>query len=53
MINGAINDVIPLAGKTYKQDNYSISKIARVLDFNTSTISRELMRNSKDGYYSP
>jgi IS30 family transposase len=37
----------------YKQENYSISKIARVLDFNKSTISRELMRNSKDGYYSP
>jgi IS30 family transposase len=53
MINGAINDVTPLAGKTYKQDNYSISKIARVLDFNTSTISRELMCNSKDRYYSP
>ena len=37
----------------YKQENYSISKIARVLDFNKSTISRELKRNSSEGYYSP
>ena len=26
----------------YKQENYSLSKIARVLNFNKSTISREL-----------
>ena len=37
----------------YKQENYSISKIAIVLDFNKSTISRELKINSSDGYYSP
>ena len=37
----------------YKQENYSISKIARVLDFNKSTISREIKRNSSEGYYSP
>jgi IS30 family transposase len=37
----------------YKQENYSISKIARVLNFNKSTISRELKRNSSNGYYSP
>ncbi|NQY52906.1 MAG: IS30 family transposase [Campylobacteraceae bacterium] len=37
----------------YKEENYSISKIARVLDFNKSTISREIKRNSSDGYYSP
>ena len=30
----------------YKQENYSLSKIARVLNFNKSTISRELKRNS-------
>ena len=37
----------------YKQENYSISKIAKVLGYNKSTISRELKRNTKDGYYSP
>jgi IS30 family transposase len=37
----------------YKQENYSISKIANILGFNKSTISRELKRNSKNGYYSP
>ena len=28
----------------YKQENYSISKIAKVLNFNKSTISRELKK---------
>ncbi len=37
----------------YKQENYSLSKIARVLNFNKSTISRELKRNSSNGYYNP
>jgi len=37
----------------YKKQNYSISKIAKILEFNKSTISRELKRNSKNGYYSP
>jgi len=37
----------------YKQENYSISKIARVLNFNKSTISREIKRNSTNGYYNP
>ena len=37
----------------YKQENYSISKIANVLGFHKSTISRELKRNTKDNYYSP
>lgn len=37
----------------YKKQNYSISKIAEILEFNKSTISRELKRNSKNGYYSP
>ena len=37
----------------YKQENYSISKIANVLGYSKSTISRELKRNTKDSYYSP
>lgn len=37
----------------YKQENYSISKIADILGFNKSTISSELTHNTKDGYYSP
>ncbi|NQY54586.1 MAG: helix-turn-helix domain-containing protein [Campylobacteraceae bacterium] len=30
-----------------------MSKIARILNFNKSTISRDLKRNSCYGYYSP
>ena len=36
----------------YKNENYTQSKIAKLLDVNKSTISRELNRNSTNGYYS-
>lgn len=36
----------------YKNENYTITKIAELLCVNKSTISRELNRNSKNGYYS-
>lgn len=37
----------------YKQENYSLSKIAELIGVNKSTVSRELQRNSTNGYYSP
>ena len=37
----------------YKQENYSLSKIAELIGVNKSTVSRELNRNSTNGYYSP
>lgn len=37
----------------YKQENYSLSKIAELIGVNKSTVSRELHRNSKNGHYSP
>jgi IS30 family transposase len=36
----------------YKNENYTQSKIAEILGVNKSTVSRELRRNSKNGYYS-
>ena len=36
----------------YKQENYTISKIAELIGVNKSTVSRELNRNSNEGYYS-
>ena len=37
----------------YKQENYSLSKIAELIGVNKSTVSREIVRNSTNGYYSP
>jgi len=37
----------------YKEENYSLSKIAELIGVNKSTVSRELNRNSTNGYYSP
>ena len=37
----------------YKQENYSLSKIAELIGVNKSTVSRELNRNSINNYYSP
>jgi len=37
----------------YKEENYSLSKIAELIGVNKSTVSRELKRNSTNGYYSP
>jgi IS30 family transposase len=37
----------------YKQENYSLSKIAELIGVNKSTVSREINRNSTNGYYSP
>ena len=37
----------------YKEENYTLSKIAELIGVNKSTISRELNRNSTNGYYSP
>jgi len=37
----------------YKQENYSLSKIAELIGVNKSTVSRELNRNSINDYYSP
>jgi len=36
----------------YKQENYTITKIAELIGVNKSTISREIKRNSINGYYS-
>ena len=36
----------------YKNENYTQSKIAELLGVDKSTVSRELRRNSKNGYYS-
>ena len=37
----------------YKNENYTQSKIAELLKVSPSTISRELKRNSNNGYYDP
>lgn len=37
----------------YKQENYSLSRIAELIGVNKSTVSRELKRNANNGYYSP
>ena len=37
----------------YKEENYYISKIDRVLNFSKSKIPREVKRNSSYSYYSP
>lgn len=37
----------------FKAKNYSISKIAGLLDRDRSTISRELKRNTRNGFYQP
>ena len=36
----------------YKNENYTQTKIAKLLCVHKSTISREINRNSKNGYYS-
>ncbi|MDB2405520.1 IS30 family transposase [Arcobacteraceae bacterium] len=36
----------------YKNENYTITKIAQLINVSKSTISRELNRNSNEGYYS-
>ena len=36
----------------YKQENYTLSKIAELIGVNKSTVSRELKRNSVNNYYS-
>ena len=36
----------------YKQENYSLSKIAELIGVNKSTVSRELKRNSINNHYS-
>ena len=36
----------------YKNENYTISKIAELIGVNKSTVSRELKRNSTNDYYS-
>jgi transposase, IS30 family len=36
----------------YKNENYTITKIAELIGVNKSTISRELKRNSQNNYYS-
>ena len=36
----------------YKNENYTQSKIAKLIGVSKSTISRELKRNSNNGYYS-
>jgi len=36
----------------YKQENYTLSKIAELIGVNKSTVSRELKRNSQNNYYS-
>ena len=36
----------------YKNENYTITKIAELIGVNKSTISRELKRNSENNYYS-
>ena len=61
-----MNDGVPLEGKkdrqltlglryqiiAYKQENYSLSKIAELIGVNKSTVSREVKRNSINDYYS-
>jgi len=37
----------------YKQENYTQTKIAEILNVSKSTISRELKRNSNNSYYNP
>jgi IS30 family transposase len=37
----------------YKQEDYTLSKIAELIGVNKSTVSRELKRNSVNNYYSP
>lgn len=36
----------------YKNENYTITKIAELIGVNKSTVSRELKRNSENNYYS-